>query len=647
LKNKKTPGLDKILNEMIKYSQSELIQTYTKLFNDILRTGFYPKIWKEGYILPIYKNGDVSDPSNYRGITISSNIAKLFNAVIQSRLETFFEKHNLIDEKQIGFKKNSRTSDHIFILKCLTEKYMKNGNKLYTCFVDFKKAYDSVNHLKLLYKLRQTNIGTFLYNTIKDMYLSQNNNLQVKVANKLSEKFSSNKGVKQGDVLSPILFNFFINEINKYLISDEDTPILGNKQINSLLYADDLVLISRSPAGLQKQLNQLRQFCLEWDMDINTNKTKTMIFNNGGRVGQDKFRYGNTNVEQCKNYKYLGLMLQSNGKFTECYRNLYHRGLKAMFKLTKSFENLSPSYDTCIHLFDHLVKPILTYGSDVWGSFLMKGKSLDFSKLLDIEMEKCHKKFLRFAVGVNKRAPLTGLYGETGRYPIAIEMICNALKYVQRLQSMPENSLLYQGYVESELVTNKNAWLKNINRIKADININSADYSILEINKVFQDQYKNYWTANLFNDSNTTNGNKLRDYRKYKHHFRKEEYLSTLNSRKLRSSFAKLRLGAHKLHIETGRYSKEKLIPSERICKMCELNVCEDEFHFVMSCELYKDERANFLHEISKLFPFTQNFNNTTMFGWIMANLDENVLLKTGKYIHQIFEKRSANVSSS
>ena len=213
---------------------------------------------------------------------------------------------------------------------------------------------------------------------------------------------------------------------------------------------------------------------------------------------------------------------------------------------------------------------------------------------------------------------------------------------------MPENSLLYQGYVESELVTNQNAWLKNINRIKTDLNINNlADNSIFKTKEILQDRYKTYWTKNLFNDSNTTNGNKLRDYRKYKHHFRKEEYLNILSLRKYRSSFAKLRLGSHKLHIETGRYSKEKLIPSERICKMCELNVCEDELHFVMVCELYKHERAIFLLEINKLFPFTTNFNYTTMFGWLMANLNEIVILNTGKYLHQIFEKRSASVSSS
>ena len=125
---------------MIKYSQSYLTPVYTKQLNEILGTGIYPTSWKQGYIIPIYKNGDRSDPNNYRGITIISNIAKLFNSVINNRLIKFIENNNLIDENQIGFKQKSRTSDHVFVLKSLIDKYLSNGNKLYTCFVDFSQS---------------------------------------------------------------------------------------------------------------------------------------------------------------------------------------------------------------------------------------------------------------------------------------------------------------------------------------------------------------------------------------------------------------------------------------------------------------------------------------------------------------------------
>ena len=261
LKNKKAAGLDGILNEMIRYSQSVLLPVYTKLFNDILRTGFYPEEWRATYITPIFKKGDELDTNNYRGISIISNIAKLFNMVIQKRIVTFFEENNLINEKQIAFKVGSRTSDHIYVVKSLVDKYIERGKKLYTCFVDFKKAFDRVNHWKLLYKLRQTNIGSLAFNIIKDMYLLQKNNIQVKINNQLSHKLSSIIGVKQGDCLSPILFNFYINELDineKEIQGDNDTPTLGNKVINYLLYADDIVLVSSNTLdGLSNILQRL------------------------------------------------------------------------------------------------------------------------------------------------------------------------------------------------------------------------------------------------------------------------------------------------------------------------------------------------------------------------------------------------------
>ena len=468
LKNKKAAGLDCILNEMIKYSQSYLTPVYTKLFNEILRTGIYPTSWKQGYIIPIYKNGDRSDPNNYRGITIISNIAKLFNSVINNRLIKFIENNNLIDENQIGFKQKSRTSDHVFVLKSLIDKYLSNGNKLYTCFVDFRKAFDRVNHCKLIYKLRETNIGSMLYNTIKSMYSSSSNDLQVKQDEFISAKFSSEIGVRQGDSLSPTLFNLYINQINKYLDTNLDQPSIGSKCIGSLLYADDLILISKSKIGLQNALNKLYMFCKEWDMELNTKKTKIVIFNKGSRILNETFTFDDKLLENCKTYRYLGLLLHCSGNFSECIRDLYKRGLKAVFKLRKTFQGSFPSFNTCMHLFDHLVKPVLSYGSDIWGSFLVKGATIDFTKLIKCDLEKCHQMFLRFSIGINKKAPLIGLYGETGRIPLAIDMICNSLKYLNRLKDMPKNSILYQCYLANVDISHKNSWWSNISKVSKD-----------------------------------------------------------------------------------------------------------------------------------------------------------------------------------
>ena len=142
LHNNKATGLDTIKDEMLKQGLTDFLPCLRKLFNLILSSGSYPSCWATGYITPIFKTGDSSQPENYRGITITSNVGKLFNLVLNSRLDKFLEENKLIDKSQIGFTKNARTQDHMFVLKTLIDKYTnKAGDKLYAYFVDFKKSF--------------------------------------------------------------------------------------------------------------------------------------------------------------------------------------------------------------------------------------------------------------------------------------------------------------------------------------------------------------------------------------------------------------------------------------------------------------------------------------------------------------------------
>jgi hypothetical protein len=171
LKNKKAPGLDQISNEMIKYSQHVMLPLLHKLFKLVLKSGCYPKEWAEGYITPIYKSGDPLSKDNYRGITISSCLGKLFNSVLNTRLDNFLTQRNVLSETQIGYKKGSRPSDHIFVLKSLVDKIVKlEKKKLYTCFVDFRKAYDTVDRDALFFKMLSNGVTGNFYKLIKDMY---------------------------------------------------------------------------------------------------------------------------------------------------------------------------------------------------------------------------------------------------------------------------------------------------------------------------------------------------------------------------------------------------------------------------------------------------------------------------------------------
>ena len=172
LKNGKACGTDKILNDFIKSTFSEMKHIYVEVFNRILNEGYIPESWTIGMISPIFKNkGDRMDFDNYRGITILSCLGKLFTSVINTRLNRYANEVNLINENQTGFRKNYSTLDHIFLLKNLIDIFVKhNKQKLYCAFVDYKKAFDTVWRSALWHKLVQSGITGKLYNVIVNMY---------------------------------------------------------------------------------------------------------------------------------------------------------------------------------------------------------------------------------------------------------------------------------------------------------------------------------------------------------------------------------------------------------------------------------------------------------------------------------------------
>ena len=156
---------------MLKYGSSVITLPLVKLFNCILNSTDYPETWNISLISTIYKKGDKNNCNNYRGISLSSCLSKLFTGLLQNRLITHLERHNFFSPFQAGFRPDHRTTDHIFAIKTIINKYVYKLKKpVYGCFVDFAKAFDSVSRNSLLYKLTKTKIGGNFYKLIKSMY---------------------------------------------------------------------------------------------------------------------------------------------------------------------------------------------------------------------------------------------------------------------------------------------------------------------------------------------------------------------------------------------------------------------------------------------------------------------------------------------
>ena len=253
-----------------------------------------------GIINPLHKEGSKDDPDNYRGICISSALTKLLSTMMNTRLTVFLDENLILNKAQIGFMTNNRCPDHILTLKATVNKYVDDQKgKLFACFIDFKKAFDTVWHDGLFHKLQSIGISGNFLETVRCMY--KNTSCAVKLGDQLTQFFPCKKGVRQDDPLSPTLFNIFLNDLFKELQTGECDPVTlakinqagqedennqteeSTEYFNALAYADDIVLLSTSKRGLQKALDITGAYCKKWRLTINHSKTKSMVFSRGNQ----------------------------------------------------------------------------------------------------------------------------------------------------------------------------------------------------------------------------------------------------------------------------------------------------------------------------------------------------------------------------
>ena len=183
----------------------------------------------------------------------------------------------------------------------------------YACFVDLKKAYDSVWREGLLHKLRNTGIDEKTVKIIDSMY--KNTYTSIIYKGYLLKKILVTKGLKQGDNLSPILFNIYINDLPEKLSMGKSDPVeLNGLRINCLMWADDIIILSETPEGLQNCLNNLDEYCKEWKLEVNKKKTKVMVFTKSGKILKgNRFIFNKFRLRNVTQYKYLGFVLAASG----------------------------------------------------------------------------------------------------------------------------------------------------------------------------------------------------------------------------------------------------------------------------------------------------------------------------------------------
>ena len=580
LKNDKASFSDGTINEVLKHSIHNLSSIFVKFFSSLENVGAYPCAWNTSFLVPLLKKGCQSDPDNFRGLAVGSNVSKFYSLCLNNKLIDYVEANNLLSPHQFGFRENFRTGDAMFSLRSLTSYYKNNGNKpVYSCFVDFTKAFDSVDRTALAFKLGNIGIRGSLLKLIIDMY--NETNYIIKANGKFSIPFSAKFGVKQGCNLSPLFFNIFINDIHK-IFDDACKPLeINDWKISSLSYADDLVLVSESESGLQKTLSKLEEYCNIWGLKVNISKTKVIVFNKtfSARVKKLYFEIDKKKIEITNTYCYLGVDISNTGSFLNATTSLYKKGLRALYSLYSTLDVRSDVVNVrlFLKLFDALVQPVFLYGCEIWGSqcFNSNNRIITFVN-----------KFYKTLLGVKQRCSNAGVLCELGRFPIEINIAKAMIKFWFRLTSLPTNRLSAHCYWSLYNQNNlKDPWFESIKLIintTGQFDIWNNQVNLVSLNKNLLSRKQNYVIQTLkdiYSQSSKIKINSESKLHLFKHDANPQsisKYLLTLHGRNRRRAFANLRLGTPDIELE-----KRK----SRFCKICNTRKIETEEHFVLAVQ--------------------------------------------------------------
>ena len=635
LKTNSSGGPDLLLNEFFIHGKDVLSPYLLKLFNTCLLNGYFPSIWSEGYIVPIPKSGDLNDPSNYRGITLLSVLGKLFTRILNNRLNSWAEKYSVYIEAQAGFRRGMSTVDNVFILQSLINLCFNDNKKLFCVFVDFKKAFDFVVRDILWFKLIGYGVRGNILNVIKSMYNDIRS--RVKCQNSLSDSFTCNLGVRQGECLSPLLFSLFLNDIQEtFLAKGVEGISIGDLKLCLLLYADDLILFASDAQKLQSSLDTLEQYCKRWKLTVNTSKTRVMIFQKGGRLPSNLvFTYEEHQLEIVKSFKYLGVVFSTGGSFNETDIMLSGQARKAIFKMNSylyKFTDLAPRHT--LELFDKLILPILNYASEVWG----------FNR--GIHTERTHLHFCKKLLGVKTSTQTNFVYGETGRCKLQNIRLLNIIKYWLKICTAENNKYIKQVYACLKRNTDNNArvvnWAAKVKGVLSKLGFYDVwlEQGVGNTNlflSIFKQRISDVNTQEIYESFDTSNRALL-----YKHLFDNNfpKYLEVVKVKKFRTALSRLRVSSHRLSVESGRWHRPNIIPyDQRICPFCK--IIEDEFHFVLECKCFNDLRSRYIKRYYWKHP--------SMLKFIQLLKDDNckVIRNLAIYVYKAFIYRQEMINNS
>ena len=283
-------------------------------------------------------------------------------------------------------------------------------------------------------------------------------------------------------------------------------------------------------------------------------------------------------------------------------------------------------------------------------------------KLCDsIGLEKLHVQFCKYLLGVGKKATNAAAKSELGRHAVLPELLAHSVKFWLRLCEHDQSSLVYKAYLdmhEDARDRNHENWVTRVRSLLTEFRMPGVwenqgslykHKTVRTLKGIMLDRYEHNWLAYVgLSPTFSTPGTKLRTYIQFKHSIGLENYVIAIKSFKKRQSMAKLRISAHPLRIETGRYCRPPTPADQRVCQFCNSGAVENEDHFILSCSIYSDERKKLFDSLVGICPNLLQLDHRELFNFIMScnNGDSEIIEHVCLYVSECFEKRNNYIQS-
>ena len=586
-------GPDRIPNEVLRYNSNELYEWLSNLFNRHFFASTYPEEWKVSQVHALHKKGDATDPNNYRLLNINSTIGKLYSVCLNQRLAEFTEDQ--LSDLQFGFRARRSTDMATLVLLSYIRHARATQKPMYLVFVDFKKAFDTVNRAKLFRRLLEMGISTQFVEALRALYTD----LVAKVRNH-PDLIPLERGVKQGDPLSPLLFALYINSLEKYL---RDLGFTGYEAstvaLLILLYADDTVLVANSYDEAVKMFNAVHAFCSDLDLTINIEKTEAMIINDT----QPATTFINTTlgpIAVVEEFKYLGTTIHHSGSLSTHMKQRELGGQRARFQW-ENFRREHPAMTphTLFNVFESLCTSTSTHGIHLERLQQARPQVKSFNKIRDTIM--CH------LLGLPATCSRKILYGTFTTWSMDWHLLNNQCLLYIRCRNMPSTSIVRHALELDFSLPKQWSWTKQLldalDRYPGvDLNTQQPE----QLTNILQQHWWNQWWTEILAQSSATIWHRAFQLNlQFQHHFSMEpDWIITTPKLDIHTRRQLLRIKAQAVSLPLFRYlahqQRDQRLKDyiRNYCPGCHRRISESVFHLTVECPRYNLARETLITAI-------------------------------------------------